>query len=201
MGARNIKRLWTEAFVQADPLPLASGDAVTILPQTDDTGSLQFGNGTKDLDVTFFAGSATEYLKVDVGDSEVQLAGVPLAPSGAGRVQFKIPTTLTANAVTLNSTHFGGLVQVEAGEASVLTLPDAAAANAGDWVMIAQREAQDLTVKPATADKLILLNNLTADSIIANTGSQQIGATIQLVSDGTNWHVVSTYGTWTAIDA
>ena len=54
-----------------------TGSILQFLPATDDTGSLDFGNGTKDIDVKIFLGSASEYVLLDVGNSKMQ-STVPL---------------------------------------------------------------------------------------------------------------------------
>jgi len=54
-----------------------NGTLLQISPATDDTGSINIGNGTKDLDVKIFCGAATDYVLFDVGngiiDSQVFL--------------------------------------------------------------------------------------------------------------------------------
>lgn len=57
-------------------------DSSTILyfrPETDDTGALYFGDGTKDMDVRFTLGSAAVYAEFNVGNTQLNLVGVDLA--------------------------------------------------------------------------------------------------------------------------
>jgi len=56
---------------------------LTIIPATDDTGAINIGDGTTDIDLKIFLGSATEYVDFNVGDSKVTMALVPLAFTGA----------------------------------------------------------------------------------------------------------------------
>ena len=56
-------------------------DSSTILyfrPETDDTGALYFGDGTKDMDVRFTLGSAAVYAEFNVGDAQLKLEGVDI---------------------------------------------------------------------------------------------------------------------------
>lgn len=117
-----------------------------------------------------------------------------ITPSGNSYWAYKLPAALTAN-TTLNASHFGALVQASTG-ALVLTLPTAAAGNAGAWVKVVNIVDQDLTVSPATADTLIALNDATADSIKANTANTRLGATATFISTGTKWLATPEYGTW-----
>lgn len=73
--------------------------------------------------------------------------------------------------------------------AVIFTLPAPAASIAGtiyDFLGIAD---QNLSVKTATADTLIALNDVAADSVAASTSSQKIGASLRAVCDGTSWIV------------
>jgi len=48
---------------------------LTIIPATDDTGAINIGNGTKDMDLKIFLGTTGEYAEFNVGDSMVKLVG------------------------------------------------------------------------------------------------------------------------------
>lgn len=51
------------------------GSKLEILPLTDDVGSINIGNGTKDIDFKVFLGTATAYALFDVGNARVALMG------------------------------------------------------------------------------------------------------------------------------
>jgi hypothetical protein len=70
-------RRWKEALAIADPLDMASGENIYLIPKTNDYGTFNFGNGSADMDVKVFLGSTTEYVHFDVGNSYVRF-NVPL---------------------------------------------------------------------------------------------------------------------------
>ena len=55
-----------------------NGSALLWLPVTDDTGIFQIGNGTNDMDFTWYGGAATKYVTFDVGSSKVTLEDIDL---------------------------------------------------------------------------------------------------------------------------
>ncbi len=60
------------------------GNSLNILPLVDDTGRIEFGDGTSDLDVIFFLGDALNTLLMDVGNQVVTLSS-SVAGSGTAR--------------------------------------------------------------------------------------------------------------------
>lgn len=194
MGARNVWRLLQEALVAAENADLAAGQNFSIVPIVNDQGAFIFGNGTKDLDVKVFLGGDGSNVLFDSGNKVVTLTGVTLAPAGAGGTRPKV-NDLTAN-TTLNSTHLNGFVTNRgAAGAVVLTLPDAA--TVGDWVAYRGVADQNVTIKTATADTLIALNDAAADSLAFSTANSKIGTAADFVYDGSAWHAVPIYGTAT----
>ncbi|NBW11857.1 MAG: hypothetical protein EBR82_27875 [Caulobacteraceae bacterium] len=73
--------------------------------------------------------------------------------------------------------------------AVTITLPDAASFGAGNWVLVGSAADQNLTVNCSPADKLIIDNDLAADSVALSTSSHKIGGMFKFVSDGTGWQV------------
>jgi len=72
MGSANILRLLEAALNGgAESLDLVSGDVLKVLPETDDTGSINIGDGTNDMDVKVFLGSSDEFILFDVGNSRI----------------------------------------------------------------------------------------------------------------------------------
>jgi len=55
----------------------SSGNLI-FFPATDDSGAINFGDGTNDCDVKFFLGSTSEYAEFDVGNSRLNIEGVPI---------------------------------------------------------------------------------------------------------------------------
>jgi len=67
------------------------GDSLNILPATDDTGRIEIGNGTKDMDLIWFGGAAGDYVEFEVGAKTLDLVNI---------VQTITNTTASAGAYT-----------------------------------------------------------------------------------------------------
>ena len=67
----------------------SSGNLI-FYPQVDDTGAVNIGDGTLDCDVKIFLGTTTEYVLFDVGNSRLDLDGIPLyfAACSTASIQF-----------------------------------------------------------------------------------------------------------------
>jgi len=78
-----------------------TGSLFLLVPATDDTGAINIGNGTTDIDLKIFLGSTSEYVDFNVGDSKVTFAG-------AASTIISITSTLTGstadNAVEIDVT-------------------------------------------------------------------------------------------------
>jgi uncharacterized membrane protein YgdD (TMEM256/DUF423 family) len=72
-----------------------------ILPATDDTGAINIGNGTKDIDFKVFLGSASNYVDFNVGDTQMALVGVDITTDA--------PVVIT-DATATSSTSTGALI-------------------------------------------------------------------------------------------
>jgi len=166
---------------------------LNILALADDE-IIKFGNGTNSFDIWTYGNTATDYILCDAGANKQSFVG-EYFPA------MKTPVAITGNA-TLNATHFGALVQSNgAANTDILTLPDAAADNAGAWIY-AQRIADfGWTVATNTADTLVGVNNASADSVTFNTANEKIGSCGLFVSDGALWHFFPSAGTYTLNDA
>jgi hypothetical protein len=80
---------------------LGSTNILAILPVSDDTGAIQFGNGTKDIDVKIFLSSTSNYVDFNVGDSQMAMVGVDITTDS--------PVVIT-NATATSSTSTGALI-------------------------------------------------------------------------------------------
>lgn len=74
-----------------------------------------------------------------------------------------------------------------AGGAVIFTLPAPVQALAGVYYEFLGIANQNITVATATADTLIVVNDLTADSLAISTTNQKIGSLMRVVCDGTSW--------------
>jgi hypothetical protein len=105
--------------------------------------------------------------------------------------------------ITLTSDDVGKIVTNRgAAGAVVVTLPAANSTNAGGTILVLPTADQNLTVS-GTADTMIILNDLTADSVAVSTAGQKIGGGFEMVSDGVGWHalVLGAAGTQTVTTA
>lgn len=65
-----------------------TGSVLEALPATDDTGAVNIGNGTKDIDVKIFLNASTKYALFDVGNSYFSLEDVDLRLGDNDEVKF-----------------------------------------------------------------------------------------------------------------
>jgi len=76
-----------------------------------------------------------------------------------------------------------------AGGAVIFTLPAPVPLLAGYRYIFKVHANQNVTVATATADTLIALNDVAADSVAASTTNEKIGAQLEAICDGTSWFV------------
>lgn len=65
-----------------------NGSVLQILPLVDDTGAINFGSGTYDMDVKVFLGTAAKYVLFDVGNVLLQLEDVDLLLGDNDELRF-----------------------------------------------------------------------------------------------------------------
>lgn len=96
--------------------------------------------------------------------------------------------TATAD-ITLTSADVGKTVcNVGAAGTVVITLPAPAACRAGDDILVLSCADQTLTVASGTADKMITLNDIAADSVSLQTSSEKAGGGFWFTCVGALWH-------------
>ena len=110
--------------------------------------------------------------------------------SEGGRVRPKLNIIVKTASYTVTSNDFGSVFTTRGALAAVtFTLPAASSTNNGEWVLFVNVANQNMLV--AGADEgLVVFNDLTADSIAFQTGSEKIGGAFLAISDGTSWAVV-----------
>ncbi len=97
--------------------------------------------------------------------------------------------TIVAASATLSDVHAGQLVVVRGASGAVnLTLPTTPAK--GRRFRVYNASAQNLTVTAGTADTMVTLNDLTADSVTLSTANELIGGSFEIIGDGTGWLVI-----------
>lgn len=119
MSTRDLLRLFTRTFKTGELLDLSPGEKLTCVPVVNDQGSLEIGNGTKDIDLKIYLGSTTEYVSFDVGLSSL-VVNVPMILTGVNTVASRLLQTSPTN----NIESVSNLTNYIAGTASVLTVTD-----------------------------------------------------------------------------
>jgi hypothetical protein len=107
-----------------------------------------------------------------------------------GNVRPKLNIIVKTTSYTVTSDDFGSVFTTRgAGGAITFTLPAASSVNKGDWALFINVADQNMIV--AGADEgLVVINDLTADSIAFQTTSEKIGGAFLAISDGTSWTVL-----------
>lgn len=97
---------------------------------------------------------------------------------------------ITTADITLSSNDLGKTVcNVGASGSVTVTLPTAASCAIGGDILILSCADQNLVVAPATADTLIIMNDIAADSTSLATSSEKIGGGFLCTCVGAKWHV------------
>ena len=110
--------------------------------------------------------------------------------SDGGRVRPILNIIVKTASYTVTSSDFGSVITTRGASGAVtFTLPAASSKNDGEWVLFISVANQNMIV--AGADEgLVVFNDLTADAIAFQTGSEKIGGAFLAISDGTSWAVV-----------
>jgi len=106
-----------------------------------------------------------------------------------GRQRELITTTAS---VTLTAYDVGKTVcNVGATGAVTVTLPTPASCKGGDDILVLSCADQDLIVASGTADTLITLNDVEADSVALSTAGEKAGGGFLFTCVGSKWHVAT----------
>ena len=202
MGALNITRVLTEALIAGYKWD-TNGETLKWLPQVDNSGTLQVGDGTTDIDVKVHTGSEDGYFLIDTSANTVQCnsdfkvnfsSGSLLVDASAntvtinGRLQYykqRHRIIITAGTVVLNSTDFGKVI-LSATNDKFLTLPDPVG-NAGATFEIIQVITRNTVLQSvnATAGRFGWDGDNAVNSIRINSA----GDWVKLVSNDLDWYV------------
>jgi hypothetical protein len=177
-----------------------------LRPSTDDTGALNIGDGTYDMDVKIFLGTTGEYILFDVGNSKISAtvpiestaainttstmksAGVtqsgPITLTAASYVT-KPAVTLTTDTETLTAASLDTVTTLTNAGATTVTLLAPAAGNAGSKITLVA--GADVPNVYSLAEKIVAPGNITADSITLNSTVSNAGLVTTFQSDGAKW--------------
>lgn len=106
----------------------------------------------------------------------------------AGGVKLRVQAKATSYTVVYGTDPSGTIFTNRGASGAVtFTLPAAAQARKGVFYRFVGIADQNIVVAAATADTLVVINDLEADSLAIQTSSVKIGAEIEVFCDGTNW--------------
>jgi len=106
-----------------------------------------------------------------------------------GRVRPRLNVIVKTASYTVTSGDFGSVLTTRGAQAAVtFTLPAASTQNKGEWMLFVNVANQNMIIAGAD-EELVVFNDLTADSIAFQTGSEKIGGAFLAISDGTSWTV------------
>lgn len=88
MGYKNIHRLYNAGLKAGEAADLGSSDVLAIKPVADDTGAVNVGDGTTDMDVKVFLGATTDYIECNVGDGQVNIESAELHLGDSDEIEF-----------------------------------------------------------------------------------------------------------------
>lgn len=88
MNSKGIIRLWSAALKAGEEINLASGDKLQLLPDTDNQGSIEIGDGSKDMDVKVFLGESTDFVLCDVSAGHVQFDNAEINMGDNDEIEF-----------------------------------------------------------------------------------------------------------------
>jgi hypothetical protein len=96
--------------------------------------------------------------------------------------------TVTASTTLTNFDVGKTVCNVGAAGAVTITLPTPASCRGGDDILVLSCADQDLIVASGTADTMIVLNDIAADSVALSTASEKAGGGFLFTCVGTLWH-------------
>lgn len=100
MGFRNSLRGWVDALIAGEKMD-TDGQTLQIRPVVNDSGKIQIGDGTFDIDLEFFLGDTGNTVLFNVGNGRVEF-------NCTTRRAFVQQRTIIASGVTvLNASDFG----------------------------------------------------------------------------------------------
>ena len=174
--SQNVKVYRTlEFYAQGGPTRMSTidtDDSATICywrPETDDTGALYFGDGTKDFDVRFTLGASGVYAEFDVGNARFSLVGVDMATDAPVVITDTTESTSTTTGALIVSGGIANAKDTYLGDDLFLTSGAVINFNNGDVTLT--HAANALTFDGG-------------DVLIANGFGQIIGHTAQIAAGG-----------------
>lgn len=205
-------RLWTAALRAGAPMDIGSGEVALLQPKTDDQGSIEFGDGTTDMDVRVYLGSEKEYVLGNVGNKsldfgedgggpDVRLFGATagsqllwdasantliLDAAILGQYRRKAPVAKTTSYQLLEADSGTVFTTEGAGVDINFTLPLVTLTGWHAWFFNTNATEREMKITSTAAD-MIAKNKADTTTLAFTTAGEQIGNAVWIVSDGTNW--------------
>jgi hypothetical protein len=111
------------------------------------------------------------------------------AAATGGSIHPQLNVIVKTASYTVTAGDMGSVFTTRGAAGAVkFTLPSAGSANSGGWALFVNVADQNMFVG-GTDEGLVVLNDLTADSIGFATAGEKIGGALLAVSDGTSWVV------------
>ncbi|MEE8607810.1 MAG: hypothetical protein V3S55_09405 [Nitrospiraceae bacterium] len=195
-------------------MDIGSGEVLLLQPKTDDQGSIEFGDGTTDMDVKVHMGSVNEFCLANVGNKSVDFgadgnAGPDVRLFGGtagsqllwdasadtlildaailGEYLLKAPVAKTG-AYTLLEDDSGTVFTTEGAGGDVeFTLPAVSLTGFHAWFFNTNATEREMKVSSAAGNDIIAANDKAASSVTFTTAGEQIGQSMWMVSNGTVW--------------
>jgi hypothetical protein len=170
------------SFGDADDLTMVWDATQFVINAAGANSAIHLGVDGAGLDFKFFGDTASAHMLWDQSADALVFAG-------AAYVRPKLKVTAKTEDYAVLVGDFGTIFTTRgAGGAVTFTLP-AASGNSGQWVEFYCVADQNMIIT-GTDEELVVLNDLTADSIAFQTASEKIGGGFRAVCDGTSWIVV-----------
>ena len=195
-----------------DSQPLQFGDALggdvnvkwdatnlVVLPAADDTGAINIGDGTTDMDVKIFLGTTSDYVLFDVGNVRLDVVGCDLRYDESC-LHANVKSQSKTAAYTMAKADNGILTYVATN--GTITLP----ATVVGYYFTLMNNGTDaqyaLNIKPGGSDRIFGggLTPAEGGGIVNTSATAKKGDLIKLHADGASgWFVTDLHGTWANI--
>ena len=205
MGFRNIIRMISDAMAAGEKWD-TNGETLKIIPEVDNSGTIQVGDGTNDIDVKVFMGSTGGYIHADVSENTLKLvtdldirfangssmladvsANTLYVPGDFYSMRKKTRTIISSGTTTLTTADFGKFI-ISATNNKHLTLPNPVG-NTGAEMEFLQVITRNTVLQSVNATGAKFAWN--GDNAVHTIRINSAGDWIRVISSGVDWYVGS----------
>lgn len=203
MGALNIIRMLTEAMIAGYRWD-TQGSTLTLLPEVNNSGSLQVNDGTRGMDVKIVLGNTSKHALFDVSENTIYINtadiqinlddGYIFSDTSTGILQvnailhaqkIRQRTIISSGTTTLTEADFGKVI-MSATNHKHLTLPTPVG-NAGAWMEVMNVITRNTVLQCVNATGAKFGWN--GDNAVHTIRINSAGDWIRLVSSDVDWYV------------